>query len=466
MSSANSSNASSSNSASGSMVLNQTRHEPFYYRIDGLISTHVPGYTNLENKRPYREHLKLFLNLIMPMYEPMYDSNIKINRLNKFLLFLDGLELNGSLEATIALWYQTKIDKIDFDEIRLGTNGLYVEKAQHSLTNSSVLGGQAPHNLLTLDASCILPDTEDNSSIPPPTSKLSTSGNSTRKNNFSGSNFSGNNFSGINFSGNSTRTNISSVNNSTLPPTPILAFPSATKCIQPGKNPRPNVDNTRVVSIGPANIQAFNYKAANQRTAANFSNSSIYQTESSNISSDTPDQEIDIPADGNNFKIPQVSPRRLRSDSLQNLKICDKQRQQINYLKKKCELDSNYQPTNLNDTYVEDPSRSYLSIQYSEGGRGACLNPARNKRHQLRKKAGLDVSQYVISDIAKSRSIQKKVSYLCWFEGYDKYEWVQSKDLVGLTNDARSKLNEKFSSDKRWTPLQNVSQALDTYQNS
>ena len=144
MSSANSSNASSSNSASGSMVLNQTRHEPFYYRIDGLISTHVPGYTNLENKRPYREHLKLFLNLIMPMYEPMYNSNINVSRLNKFLLFLDGLELNGSLEATISLWHQTKIDKITFDEIRLGTNGLYVEKAQHSLTISSVIGGQPP----------------------------------------------------------------------------------------------------------------------------------------------------------------------------------------------------------------------------------------------------------------------------------------------------------------------------------
>ncbi len=76
------------------------------------------------------------------------------------------------------------------------------------------------------------------------------------------------------------------------------------------------------------------------------------------------------------------------------------------------------------------------------------------------------MSQYVISDIAKSRSNQQKVSYLCWFEGYDKYEWVRSEDLVGLTNDARSKLNEKFSSDKRWTPLQNVSQALDTYQKS
>jgi len=112
MSSDSSSNASSSNSASSSMVLNQTRNDVFYTRIDGLISIHVPGYSKLESKRPYREHLKLFLNLIMPMYEPMYNSNINVSRLNKFLLFLDGLELNGSLEATIALWHQTKIDKI------------------------------------------------------------------------------------------------------------------------------------------------------------------------------------------------------------------------------------------------------------------------------------------------------------------------------------------------------------------
>jgi len=74
----------------------------------------------------------------------MYNSNINVSRITKSLLFLDGLVLNGSLEATISLWHQTKIDKITFDEIRLGTNGLYVEKAQHSLTISSVIGGQPP----------------------------------------------------------------------------------------------------------------------------------------------------------------------------------------------------------------------------------------------------------------------------------------------------------------------------------
>jgi len=47
------------------------------------------------------------------------------------------------------------------------------------------------------------------------------------------------------------------------------------------------------------------------------------------------------------------------------------------------------------------------------------------------------VSQYAISDIIKSRSNQKKVGYLSWFEGYDKYEYVHSEELVGPSNETR-----------------------------
>jgi len=43
------------------------------------------------------------------MYEEMFDSFLKVNRLHKYLPFVDGLYLNGTLQATISCWYQTKI---------------------------------------------------------------------------------------------------------------------------------------------------------------------------------------------------------------------------------------------------------------------------------------------------------------------------------------------------------------------
>jgi hypothetical protein len=217
-----------------------------------------------------------------------------------------------------------------------------------------------------------------------------------------------------------------------------------------------NVSNENVSNENVSNENVSNENVSNE----NVSNENISNLDISieYISSGQRSNNILNPSPNNS------NTRRLRNNNMRNNNQF-KQHQQISKLIANNQLDRDYIPLNLNESYVEDSSnRSFLTVQYSEGGRGACLHPRRSKSHKLQKKAGLDVSQFVISDIAKSRRTRNQVNYLCWFEGYNKYEWVLSEDLVGLTNDARAKVNQKFLADNRFIPLTNASQELENYQ--
>jgi hypothetical protein len=232
-----------------------------------------------------------------------------------------------------------------------------------------------------------------------------------------------------------------------------------------------NVSNENVSNENVSNENVSNENVSNENVSnENVSNENVSNENISNENISNLDISIEYISSGqrsNNILNPSPNnsnTRRLRNNNMRNNNQF-KQHQQISKLIANNQLDRDYIPLNLNESYVEDSSnRSFLTVQYSEGGRGACLHPRRSKSHKLQKKAGLDVSQFVISDIAKSRRTRNQVNYLCWFEGYNKYEWVLSEDLVGLTNDARAKVNQKFLADNRFIPLTNASQELENYQ--
>ncbi len=122
---------------------NSSRNDDFYNFMDSLISTYVPAFLGPKETKHAREHLKLFLRLVMSLYDPIAHEP-GTSRNDQLLRFAHALEASESLHQVMTYWVQSRDGSITFNDLRLGPKGLYVEPVERSvLFNSTVLVDQS-----------------------------------------------------------------------------------------------------------------------------------------------------------------------------------------------------------------------------------------------------------------------------------------------------------------------------------